>query len=125
MDILKQVLDTYKLPDNGKLVDSSGQLPHHVAVADNTEHSKNILELLSGYPFDVEAKDRNAKTALDCCGKADIVCGLPLKRQLSSGRNTVLQQRDLKQGKSRRNHRQYRLTVQIQKVKRTMLSLPT
>ena len=68
-DILKQVLDTYKLPDNGKLVDSSGQLPHHVAVADNTEHSKTILELLSNYPFDVEAKDRNAKTALDCCGK--------------------------------------------------------
>ena len=69
VDILKQVLDMYKLPDNGKLVDSSGQLPHHVAVADNTEHSKSILELLSGYPFDVEAKDRNAKTALDCCGK--------------------------------------------------------
>ena len=69
VDILKQVLDTYKLPDNGKLVDSSGQLPHHVAVANNTEHSKTILELLSNYPFDVEAKDRNAKTALDCCGK--------------------------------------------------------
>ena len=69
IDILKQVLNTYKLPENGKLVDSSGQLPHHVAVADNTDHSKSILELLSGYPFDVEVKDRNAKTALDCCGK--------------------------------------------------------
>ena len=69
IDILKQVLDTYKLPDNGKLVDNNGQLPHHVAVADNTEHSKTILELLSNYPFDVEVKDRNAKTALDCCGK--------------------------------------------------------
>ena len=68
-DILKQVLDTYKLPDNGKLIDNNGQLPHHIAVADNTEHSKTILELLSNYPFDVEAKDRNAKTALDCCGK--------------------------------------------------------
>ena len=67
--ILKQVLDAYKLPDNGKLVDSRGQLPHHVVVATNNSHSKEILELLCKYRFDLTVRDQNNKTALDCCRK--------------------------------------------------------
>ena len=67
--ILNQVLDAYKLPDNGKLVDSRGQLPHHVVVATNNSHSKEILELLCKYRFDLTVRDQNNKTALDCCRK--------------------------------------------------------
>ena len=67
--ILKQVLDAYKLPDNGKLVDNKGQLPHHLVVATNNSHSKEVLELLCKYHFDLTAKDHNNKTALDCCRK--------------------------------------------------------
>ena len=67
--ILKQVLDASKLPDDGKLVDSRNQLPHHVAVTINNSHSKEILELLCSYHFDLTIKDYNHKTALDYCRK--------------------------------------------------------
>ena len=67
--ILKQVLDAYKLPDDGKLVDNRGQLPHHVAVTINNSHSKEILELLCSYHFDLTTRDHDNKTALDCCRK--------------------------------------------------------
>ena len=67
--ILRQVLDACKLPDDGKLVDSRNQLPHHVAVTVNNSHSKEILDLLCSYNFDLTIKDHNNKTALDCCRK--------------------------------------------------------
>ena len=66
---MKQVLDAYNLPDNGKLVDNRGQLPHHVAVAINNSNSKKVLELLCSYHFDLTTRDHNNKTALDCCRK--------------------------------------------------------
>ena len=67
--ILKQVLDAYKLPDDGKLVDNRSQLPHHIAVTINNTYSKEVLELLCSYHFDLTTRDHSNKTALDCCRK--------------------------------------------------------
>ena len=69
MIILKQVLDACKLPDDGKLVDNRSQLPHHIVVTINNSHSKEVLELLCGYHFDLTTRDHNNQTALDCCRK--------------------------------------------------------
>ena len=65
--MLKEVLDSYKLPENGKLVDKDGQLPHHLAVAANTSQSEEVLKLLFQYNFDLNAKNKSGKTTLDCC----------------------------------------------------------
>ena len=55
------------MPENGKLVDKDGQLPHHLAVAANTSQSEAVLKLLFQYNFDLKAKNKRGETALKCC----------------------------------------------------------
>ena len=67
--ILKNVLDSYSFPENGKVIDKDGQLPHHLAVADNTAQSEAVLKLLFQYSakFDLKTKNKDGNTALSCC----------------------------------------------------------
>ena len=67
--ILKSVLDSYSFPEDGKVIDKDGQLPHHLAVADNTAQSEAVLKLLFQYSakFDLETKNKDGNTALSCC----------------------------------------------------------
>ena len=67
--MLIHALASTKMPENGKLLDGKGQLPHHIAVVENTKHSKDVLELLCRNAFDVMVKDQHNKTALDYCMK--------------------------------------------------------
>ena len=69
IDILKKVLDSYSFPEDGKVIDKDGQLPHHLAVADNTAQSEAVLKLLFQYStkFDLHAKNKAGETALSCC----------------------------------------------------------
>ena len=69
IDILKNVLDSYSFPEDGKIVDKDGQLPHHLAVADNTAQSEAILKLLFQYStkFALQTKNKAGDTALSCC----------------------------------------------------------
>ena len=67
--ILKNVLDSYSFPEDGKIIDKNGRLPHHLAVADNTAHSEAVLKLLFQYStkFDLQTKNKDGETALSCC----------------------------------------------------------
>ena len=69
IDILKSVLDSYSFPEDGKIIDKDGQLPHHLAVADNTAQSAAVLKLLFQYStkFDLQTKNKAGDTALSCC----------------------------------------------------------
>ena len=67
--ILKEALDLCEFPENGKLVDKDGQLPHHLAVVANTSQSETVLKLLLQYNFDVLTKNKSGKTAPECCRK--------------------------------------------------------
>ena len=57
------------MPDNGKLVDGDNQLPHHLAVTDNTPQSEEVLKLLFQYKFDLSTVNKSRETALQCCRK--------------------------------------------------------
>ena len=67
--ILKSVLDSYSFPEGGKIINKDGQLPHHLAVADNTAQSDAVLKLLFQYStkFDLQTKNKDGNTALSCC----------------------------------------------------------
>jgi len=67
--VLVHALASTKIPENGKLLDGKGQLPHHIAVVENTKYSKDVLDLLCRNAFDVTVKDQHNKTALDYCMK--------------------------------------------------------
>ena len=63
------MLDSYSFPEDGKVIDKDGQLPHHLAVADNTTQSEVVLKLLFQYSmkFDLQTKNKDGNTALSCC----------------------------------------------------------